>query len=194
MPSSSMDTTAYYPIQLVNMGPVIPFQTAAIQESDTTTEPRPKPLYILPKMTNTTSNETAVTFKRTLSNRVRRRRKLRTTRSRMRLFSLGPSQFGIRNNHGNQSHHIGQRIEHGTETSQQYCGQQPMVFIGNRTNSRTERVDETSANFSSIEKQCSSSLFTGTTTYTNRSPPSYELSQQKTVKSFDNNHQLTKYI
>nr|XP_046920165.1 myb-like protein A isoform X1 [Dermatophagoides farinae] len=109
-------------------------------------------------------------------------------------FFLGPSQFGIRNNHGNQSHHIGQRIEHGTETSQQYCGQQPMVFIGNRTNSRTERGDETSANFSSIEKQCSSSLFTGTTTYTNRSPPSYELSQQKTVKSFDNNHQLTKYI
>ena len=87
MPSSSVDTTAYYPIQLVNMGPEIPFQTAAIPESDTTTEPRPKPLYILPKMTNTTSNETAVTFTRTLSNRVRRRRKLRTTRSRMRLFS-----------------------------------------------------------------------------------------------------------
>ena len=87
MPSSSVDTTAYYPIQLVNMGPVIPFQTAAIQESDTTTEPRPKPLYILPKMTNTTSSETAATFTRTLPSRVRRRRKLRTTRSRMRLFS-----------------------------------------------------------------------------------------------------------
>ncbi|XP_075590453.1 uncharacterized protein LOC124497616 isoform X2 [Dermatophagoides farinae] len=85
-------------------------------------------------------------------------------------FFLEPSQFGIRNNHGNQSDHIGQRIEHGTETFQQYCGQQqPMVFIGNRTNSRTERGDETSANFSSIEKQCSSSLFTGTTTYTDRS-------------------------
>ncbi|XP_075590454.1 uncharacterized protein LOC124497616 isoform X3 [Dermatophagoides farinae] len=88
MPSSSVDTTAYYPIQLVNMGPEIPFQTAAIPESDTTTEPRPKkPLYILPKMTNTTSSETAATFTRTLPSRVRRRRKLRTTRSRMRLFS-----------------------------------------------------------------------------------------------------------
>ncbi|OTF82925.1 hypothetical protein BLA29_003492, partial [Euroglyphus maynei] len=76
MPSSTMDTTAYFPIQLVNMEPIqIPIQATA------------KPSYILPKTAHTT-NRTTVTLKRTCrSNHVHRRPKRQVTRSRMRLFS-----------------------------------------------------------------------------------------------------------
>lgn len=89
MPSTSMDTTtAYYPIQLVNMGSIIPLQTSTILESNTTTttnESRQQPFYILPKIN--VIHEVPITFQKTIpSNRVRQR-KPRPTRSRMRLFS-----------------------------------------------------------------------------------------------------------
>ncbi|KAH9417749.1 Myb- protein A [Dermatophagoides pteronyssinus] len=89
MPSTSMDTTtAYYPIQLVNMGSIIPLQTSTILESNTTTttnESRQQPFYILPKIN--VIHEVPITFQKAIpSNRVRQR-KPRPTRSRMRLFS-----------------------------------------------------------------------------------------------------------